>query len=245
MLQPLKGAWSGGSMCAGAGVEHKHVLLWAYSLQKPSPCNCILSTSTVHHSIQSATSTAHMFARFLHTQTPHPIWTAWQWGAIPFSFSLATSAIHTLQGAGLCYCLSLFRGCFPSREEEKEEPGSRAAESLVMSRHVWRALSPRWVAHGCTGTRLYHGFHGLSRFITRSCYHIGPFDLAIQSSVEVKAVLRRRGTSAKQLFALQVPSSEQALTIAYLQCFACFFSIFFVCVFHQEPCLCHDSMSQA
>lgn len=38
----------------------------AMSLQlaKPSPCNCILSTST--HPIQSATLTEHTFARFLH-----------------------------------------------------------------------------------------------------------------------------------------------------------------------------------
>ena len=68
--------------------------------------------------------------------------------------------------------------------------------------------------------------------------------------VKVKAVLRRRGTSAKQLFALQVRGAEQALTIAHrliystLPAFHCFSLVFYIST--RAPfSLCHDSMSQA
>ena len=96
----------------------------------------------------------------------------------------------------------------------------------------------------------------LSWFITRYCYHglshwhIWSCDQLEMPLVKVKAVLRRRGISAKQLFALQVRGAEQALKIAHrliystLPAFHCF-SMFFHISTRAPLSLCHDSMSQA
>lgn len=128
----------------------------------------------------------------------------------------------------------------------------------MVSRHVWRALSRRWVAHGRTGTKSYHGlsiclfnvYHGLSRATAITLAHL------IWRSARNAAGKGQGCPPASRHFCQATICSAGARCRAsiyncsstHLQYFACF-SLFFIVFpyFYKSPkfSLCHDSMSQA
>ena len=125
----------------------------------------------------------------------HPISLLTDSGAFPFSFGFVASTIYPIQGSWLSCCF------WEGREQENQVELSIA----VLFRHVWRVPSSRWLqwlpiaywveSEVCSNSSISHSDLPILQW---SCYTDQNISL-----VQVKAVLRRRGTSAKQLFALQ------------------------------------------